>query len=729
MSSSLSELGSLVKQLRQNLFETQDTVCLDRARLVTEAYQMYADDPIPLLRAKAFRHILLHMKLDLLSNPVFAGNTSSSPRAWMLLPEFGFQEPPQVVLENAGLEGILSDAVPEEIDRFWKDKSLGGSAGMGHLAVDLEGMLTLGLEGLLKEIQKKQDIGSEEEQTYRQSMAISLQAVMDWANRYAKEAQRMAQEESDPFLRGLLKRVASTCEWVPARPARNLFEALQSILLCHLAVAIEGHGMSISLGHLDRALFPFVQEKGLPPDAEALLAAFLLKITANSIFGRGSLTQAVTLGVPFPGDPGKIRKLRLAILDAVDFLRVGDPQVFLRWQEGGDPVFQKRAIELITSGAGMPLLIHDEPTIQGLRAAGIPLDDAKDFCVIGCNELGIPGRLMESATAKGGTVQYLSVLEKILLEPSSNDLPRDMPSLLASMEKGLYQSMLEARKRGQFHWKRMIENVPTPFTSSLMRGCIEKGRDLLEGLPFHATGVYERGVANAANALSTIDTLVFQKKLWTLDQLIRHLQENWEDPKALAAACSVPQWGEDNPRVDRWALALLEIRERALQQIDAELGGPSHVVCHVVRSLHHLDGAMLQASADGRLKGAPVSDSLGPPGGTSRQGPTTLLRSVLKIDTVRFYRGGTNLNLSLASATQNVVESLVRTFFREGGQEIQVQILEPTILREAKENPQLHGDLVVRIAGFCGRFVDLSPLEQEELIARAEAAAGSRGLT
>ena len=719
----LGEEGELLRRLRRELLDTEDTVCLDRARIVTEAYRTHANDPVPLLRAKAFRTVLLEMKLDLLSNPFFAGNTSSSPRAWMLLPEYGFEEPPQVVLENAGLQGILSRSVPEEMRVFWKDKSAGGAAGIGHLAVDLERVLGLGLKGILSQVEERRNAGSFEERIYRQSMGICLQAVMDWAKRYARQAESLAQSQRDPLLKRLLQRVASACQRVPAYPARDLFEALQSILLCHLAVAVEGHGMSVSLGLLDRALLPLFRKGGHPADTKALFAGFMLKLASNSIFGRGSKTQAITLGGPCDGDPETIQALRLAFLDAVDFLRVGDPQVFLRWGKEGDPVVQRRAVELIASGLGMPLLIQDEPTIQGLCEAGIPRKEAADFCVIGCNELGIPGRLMTSATAKGGTVQYVFLLERVLMETPRADLPKDMPSLLDAMEEGLYQSMLEARKHGVLHWKRMIERVPTPFTSSLMRGCVERGRDLLEGLPFQVTGVYERGLANAVDALSVLDFLVFRKKTWTLDELIRHLRENWEDKRALAAARQAPRWGEDDPMADRWALALLRMRDRALQRVDAEMREPSHVVCHVVRSLHHLDGARLQASADGRLEGGPVSDSLGPFGGTSRKGPTALLRSVLNIDTVRFYRGGTNLNLSLAPTTPDVVESLVRGFFRDRGQEIQVGVLDPERLQEARERPHLHGDLVVRVAGFCGRFVDLSPLEQDELIARAEAAA------
>ena len=93
-------LKTLVKQIRDNLLETQDSVCLERARLVTEAYRRYEGEPVPILRARAFAHVLGHMTLDLDSNPIFAGNTSSRPRGWMLVPEHGLSADAQVLIEN-----------------------------------------------------------------------------------------------------------------------------------------------------------------------------------------------------------------------------------------------------------------------------------------------------------------------------------------------------------------------------------------------------------------------------------------------------------------------------------------------------------------------------------------------------------------------------------------------------------------------------------------------------
>ena len=145
-------LSPLTRQARERLLSTPDTVCLERAWLVTEAYRRYANEPVPIRRARAFEHVLRNMTLDLQTNPVFAGNTSSRPRAWMLLPEYGVEMDAQVLLENPGLAGLLDGAVPGELQAFWSDKRFGGQSSVGHLAVDMQRVVHEGLEAILAEL-------------------------------------------------------------------------------------------------------------------------------------------------------------------------------------------------------------------------------------------------------------------------------------------------------------------------------------------------------------------------------------------------------------------------------------------------------------------------------------------------------------------------------------------------------------------------------------------------
>jgi formate C-acetyltransferase len=162
--------------------------------------------------------------------------------------------------------------------------------------------------------------------------------------------------------------------------------------------------------------------------------------------------------------------------------------------------------------------------------------------------------------------------------------------------------------------------------------------------------------------------------------------------------------------------------------VAARAGLPPFAVCHVVRSLHHIDGKRIGATADGRAARQPVADSIGAVQGTARNGPTALLNSVLKIQSARWFGGIYNLNLTLPPGEQSrpeVIRWLAESFFVEGGQELQVNVLDAAVLRDAQAHPERHGGLVVRVAGLNARFVELSRLEQDELIRRADGVCGS----
>jgi formate C-acetyltransferase len=476
--------------------------------------------------------------------------------------------------------------------------------------------------------------------------------------------------------------------------------------------------MSVSIGLPDRVLAPFVDEHFDPQQATDLVEAFMLKIAANSIFGRGSKTQAITVGGADHTGRDCSNALTACFLDACDLLRVGDPHLFLRWHPGLDPQLKRRAVEMLADGVSMPLLINDPPTTQGFVDTGVEPRDAWAYCVIGCNELGIPGRSAESSTSTSGLIQHLELLNETLLQHPDPNSIRDMPELLSAVEERMRARAFAMRQRGVQNRRRRVERVPTPFTSALMRGCAARGRDMQEGMDYHLPGLYERGLTNATNALAAIEATVFEERSLSMGELVAAMEGNFRDRRAQGRLLAAPKWGNDDGRADRWGLELLAMRERVLDEVDAAFGHPPHMVCHVVRSLHYFDGQRIAASPDGRLAWTPVAESIGAHGG-----PTAMLNTVAKIDAARYYRGGYNLNLTLPrrATTPETVSALVETFFGRGGQELQVNCFDAETLRQAQQHPDRHGDLVVRVAGFSARFVDLSLVEQEELIARAEA--------
>ena len=715
-------LTPLLERSRQALLGASDSVCLERARLVTEAYRMHAGDPAPILRAKSLHHVLSHMTLDLDTNPILAGNTSSGPRAWMLVPEYGFEMPAQAPIESTSLAGLLEgDAIPRELRAFWRDRSAGGPAGCGHLAIDNQRLLARGLNDFIAEAETLLDDPDSARAVYRQASVIGCRAVIHWGRRFASAAQDAAESTNDPVQAAALRRAARACRQVPAGPARNLFEALQSIALVHLAIHIEGHGYSVSPGRLDQLLLPYYDND---PDAVELLAAFMLKLAANSLWGSHSKTQAITVGGVDERGADQSNPLTLLILDACEQVCLPDPALFLRWHQKTSIDVKRKAMGMLTRGFSMPILLGDAQTASGLANAGVSTHDAWDYCVIGCNELGVPGKLIFDAIA----LPEAALLRDLLLADADLESISSMDALLDRLTSRAADHLCREATAHADHVRHVIDSVPTPFTSALMSNGIKRGNDLREELTYPFLNVRSSGFANLINALSAINTAVFEDKTATLSALRAAVRTNFENAEPLRSRLlQAPKWGNDDNRADQWAASWIPRRHSACRSAERESGLRPLLMEMVVRSLHHLEGRRLGATPDGRLAGSPLADSIGPAPETACEGPTALLTSVSKLQPSRYWRGGYNLNLTLPASLWHdefkleSLRALVDVFFRRGGQELQINVFDADVLRDAQVWPQKYPNLLVRIAGFNALFSHLSRLEQDELIRRAEA--------
>jgi pyruvate-formate lyase len=239
----------------------------------------------------------------------------------------------------------------------------------------------------------------------------------------------------------------------------------------------------------------------------------------------------------------------------------------------------------------------------------------------------------------------------------------------------------------------------------------------------------------AVNGLSVIEQVVLRDRSVSFGDPVEALRDNLDVHGEIGPIgrisrirqilLNAPKWGNDDDRADKWTEVWSEMRERTLREVEDEIGDKRHVVQHVIRSLHHIDGAKLGATPDGRLAGTPTADSIGPTVGTALEGPTALLNSVMKLRPSRYWQGGYNLNLTVSPALaadphlRDNLLAMVEVFFAHGGQELQIGCLDADMLRDAKAHPEKYPHLLVRIAGFNALFAKLSSAEQNELIARA----------
>ena len=141
--------------------------------------------------------------------------------------------------------------------------------------------------------------------------------------------------------------------------------------------------------------------------------------------------------------------------------------------------------------------------------------------------------------------------------------------------------------------------------------------------------------------------------------------------------------------------------------------------------MHERFGSDTGATPDGRKAGFPLADGAGAAQGREKAGPTSSVLSTTKWNHKRAL-GGLVHNVKFSKAALrtdedlNALRSLIQIYLRRGGFEIQVNVVNADILRDAQTHPERYADLLVRVAGYSDYFVHLDPNMQAEVIERTE---------
>jgi pyruvate-formate lyase len=265
---------------------------------------------------------------------------------------------------------------------------------------------------------------------------------------------------------------------------------------------------------------------------------------------------------------------------------------------------------------------------------------------------------------------------------------------------------------------------PTPFSSMLVDGCLESGKDVSEGgALYNSSGLQGVGVADVADSLAALETVVFVQHRYSMPEVLKALKDNFAaDAVMWALLKNAPKFGNDNPLPDNYANMVAGIFHKALAMHRNTRGGPYvpgfyTVTCHVAF------GKLTGALPSGRRAGAPFAPGLGPCNGYDRLGPTAVMNSTANVDP-RLSPNGYALNLRFDPATVSgergtgILMALARGFFESGGMEVQFNILDQDMLADARRHPGKYPGLVVRVSGYCAYFDDLPDAAKDEIIAR-----------
>ncbi len=617
----------------------------------------------------------------------------------------------------------------------------------GHVLIGLKKVLEMGFKGI--EAQAAQELAklalSDENYEWRkdflESVQISAQAVYEFAERYARLAENMAKTADEPRKSELMQ-IAARCRRVPAQPPTGFMDAVQAIWMSQVVLQISyGEDSIFSPGRVDQYLYPYYKkdkDAGLITSAEAIEAIeeYYVKLASFTGFGPNHVTIG---GVDRHGESA-VNEVSYLMIEAYHNLGALRNSLAVRTCKGKTPRdFLLKACEVHRKTAGLSFY-NDEIVIRGLMADGYALEDARDYGAIGCAELAGCGN--SNGYASGSSCHFEHVLEMALHEgkrfsvgweqvgvktPPASEL-KSFEDVKKAFEAQLSNAVDVMVKLSDIKDQVFAESFPAPLLSATVDGCVESAMDVTRGgARYNHSTVSAQGIGTVANSLAGIKWAVFDKKLVTMEEMVRHLRNNFEGAEELRQMLvhKAPKYGNNDPEADQIALWALNLLDREARKHKRPMDGGPYRSLMISAGTQVIAGRHLGATPDGRKQGEAVSNGISPVNGTERQGITATLQSVAKACQAE-QSGGTALNVTINPAIIRTDEglekfaSLVEGYFELGGRHVQFNPVNRETLKDAQQNRDKYPDLMVRVSGYSYRFIDLSRGLQDDIINRTE---------
>jgi pyruvate formate-lyase/glycerol dehydratase family glycyl radical enzyme len=641
---------------------------------------------------------------------------------------------------------------------------------ISHTIPDFSRALRLGLRRMIEEAVTKQAHTSDQagKEFYR-AIAEVLEGIIRYANHLAAGAERLARDETDPLRRQELMDIARIYRTVPESPARTFREGLTTVWMCWIAIHLENPNVGLSLGRLDQVLFDLyrqdVDSHALRiEDALEMVCCLWLKIgdhvptvpqAGEQLFGGSGSNQAITVGGVDKDGKDAVNDLTYVILRATELMMLRDPNLNARYCSGvNPPQYLRRLCEVNVHTRATPAIHNDKAVIKALMDKGEAHEQARDYGVIGCVEPGSNGRFYGHTGAI--LLNLASVLELTLFNGRHRHTGLD---LLISKETGdpdTFQTFPEFRSAfaEQVHW--MVEQVtnlnnalgrvhqdfyPTPILSAFFEGPLEKGKDLIEGgAAINSSGATIIGFADVVDSMNAIETVVFGAGKVPFSQLRAALEKNFigydELRTRLMTPEKTPKYGNEDPQPDDNAHWLVQLLDREFGQRPNYRGG-FYRVGYWTMTNHAGFGRLMRASPSGRRDFENFASGITPVSGMT----PTLLKTLNHVASLpaRHLSGGVALNLKFSPKDgdrETMLDNFtacVEGYFdtdqgtRDGGMEVQFNVMGREELRDAVKHPQDYPELLVRVSGYTAYFKDLTPQMQQEIIERTEYLLSSGG--
>lgn len=824
-----------IPKLVENLYAKMPEIESARAILITESYRQTENEPMVIRRAKAFAHILENIPIVIRDLELIVGSTTIAPRGCQTYPEFSYEwlEAEFDTVETRSADPFyISEKTKQELkeaNAYWKWKTTSELAtsymepetllamehniftpgnyfynGVGHVTVKYGEVLAIGFSGIKAKAQAELDKlcladgDYQKKSRFLEAVMISCDAAIEYARRYARLALKEAEECTDPVRKRELFQIAQNCANVPEKGATGFYEACQSFWFVQQLLQIESSGHSISPGRFDQYMYPYYQKdmesgKITREFAQELMDCIWVKLNdlnkcrdaaSAEGFAGYSLFQNLIAGGQNEEGIDVTNDLSFMSIQASMHVFLPQPSLSVRVWNGTPHEFLIRAAELTRTGIGLPAYYNDEVIIPSLMSRGLTLQDARDYNIIGCVEPQKSGK-----TEGWHDAAFFNMCRPLELV-FSNGMDKGVrigPATGNVEDMTTFEQFYDAYKKQMDYAIQLLVNAdnaidmahaercPLPFLSSMVDDCMKVGKTVQEGgAVYNFTGPQGFGVANMADSLYSVKTLVYDEKKITMGELKEALATNYgkglgaEDVAAMTAKIAnelkeagktigekevaailntvvaaseapevkangerilklieeVPKFGNDISEVDAFARDVAYTYTEPLQNYKNPRGGSFQAGLYPVSANVPL-GAQTGATPDGRLAYQPVADGVSPSAGKDVNGPTAAANSVSRLDHY-IASNGTLFNqkfhpsaLSGRNGLENFV-GLIRSYFDQKGSHMQFNVVSRETLLDAQKHPEQYKHLVVRVAGYSALFTTLSKSLQDDIIRRTE---------
>ncbi|MGL5057801.1 MAG: (2S)-3-sulfopropanediol dehydratase [Fusobacteriaceae bacterium] len=788
-----------VNKLRQTFLDRPYDIDVERLRLVTEAYKKFETSPRKMQCAYAFENILMNTTIYIYDDDLILGEIAAPAKASPIYPEFSVDWIIDEILnspfeERSNDQFYIRNSEEKkeilELCKYWKGKTSNelitarldkeqkiGShigekifqtnnyhfAGIGHFAMDYNKLMTLGYDGTIAQAKKyleklsKKDPEYGSKRDYYNATIIMLEASKKYILRYAQLAEEKASIEKNPKRKEELQVMAANCNVIAGGTPKTFWQALQLFNFATTMIQIEGNGHSISYGRMDQWLFPFydkdIKNKNLTKEfALELIEVQYVKMnnptklkdkgTVKVRNGRGFGGESLTIGGIDKHGNDATNDLTLLMLEGSAHTRMMNPWVCVRMHENTPYELKIKTVECIRAGYGHPKIFNDKPAIKGMLSKGITLEEARDYCVVGCVEPSVPGK--EFGWLDSGYVNTAKMMEMVLNGGSTLDGKKIGPNTGSLETYKSFEEVLESVDKQFQYWTDQLCSClnitdeihrvvkPTPYVSAFFEGCIESGKDMTEGgAKYNGTAPQGAGIATCADSLATIKKLMFDNKSHTGAELLRAVKDNWEGHEklyALVNSSKIPHYGNDDDYADDLFKYMFECYCKHIAGRDNPRGGKFSPGVFTVNANVGM-GLYSNASLDGRKNTEPISDNMGPVhtagGAHDISGPTAIVNSVSKVNH-SLASNGTLLNLRFPEEAvaglegRDILISFIDEYISKQGMHVQFNVMSAETMRAAQTNPKDYKDMLVRVAGYSAYFVELGKPLQDDLIQRTE---------